>query len=469
MLDRPIPPPLSHRTRSGLNVRVQAHAGVAGVGRSVWESLFAGDPESWAFYHAGDQAPPPGFALGALSVELDGKIVAAAPYFRTVYRFDTSFQGRLRRVGDWLYTRAPSLVSMRVMGLGSPLVDHCHVGFATHLTPTQRDEVLEALLEGLRDQAKREKAPLLAAKALTTVQTDALDRVFTAKAFTRVTSLPVVMLSLPFRNEAHYFSSLPSRTASYLKRKFRPMADLRIEYVSSIAGLEDQINALYKATLAQSPVDYGEFGHVDRDYFANVLAEMGDTAKMMLVWLGDDLLSFQLYVVGERDVVAKCIGMRYPQAKDYNLYFINWLMMIRFALDNDKSRICMGGTTFQTKQLFGGVIEKRWIYFRFRNPIHNAILPMLAPVFDFEKNDPELKGMAAAQTAAKPDASKADARKAAKAKPAKAPVAPKARKDTDATTTRHMGPASPAPSGEQDEKSAATHTSTRTDRDRAGA
>ena len=395
MLHRPAPLSTLHRTKSGASLRVEIHSGVGGIGRQDWNSLFPGDPESWEFYHAGDLAPPPGFGLGAISVARDGKIIAAAPFFRTVYRFDTSFQGRLRQIGDWLYERMPALVSMRVMGLGSPLVDHCHIGFAQSLTSEQRDEVMEALLYGLRTHAKRENAPLLAAKALTTAQSDVLDRVLTRHAFARVTSIPVVMLSLPYRNEAHYFSGLPSRTASYLKRKLRPLSDLRIEYRTSIEGLEDEIHALYKATLAQSAVDYGDFGHVDRDYFARVLAEMGDKAKMMLCWRRDELLSFQLYIVGERDIVAKCIGMRYPQAKDYNLYFINWYMMIRFALENDKSRICMGGTTFQTKQLFGGVLEKRWIYFRFRNPIHNAILPWLAPAFDFEKNDPELQVMAA--------------------------------------------------------------------------
>jgi Acetyltransferase (GNAT) domain len=390
-------PALLVRTRSGSSLRVQCHDRVGAISQDDWNALFPGDPEAWTFYLAGDRAPPPGFTLGAISVRHDGRLLAAAPLFRTVYRFDTSFQGRMRRIGDWLYQRLPALVSMRVMGLGSPLCDHCHVGFAAGLTEVQRDEALAALLDGLAAHAKREKAPLLAAKALTTPQVEALEKVFKQREFTRVTSLPVVMLNLPYRNEAHYFASLKPSTASYLKRKFRPMDKLRIEYRDTVDGLEAEINALYKATLAQSPVDYGDFGHVHPDYFKQILAAMGDKARLMLCWQGDDLLSFQLYVVGERDIVAKCIGMRYPQAKELNLYFINWLMMIRDALARDKGRICMGGTTFQTKLLFGGLIEKRWIYFRFRNPIHNAILPWLAPAFDFEKNDPELQALAAQQ------------------------------------------------------------------------
>jgi Acetyltransferase (GNAT) domain len=357
MLKRPALDSILLRSPSGMDLRVQVHPGVDAIAQADWKRLFPGDPESWSYYRSGDQAPPPGFSLGAISVRYEDRIVAAATLFRTVYRFDTSFQGRMRRIGDWLYKRAPALVSMRVMGLGSPLTDHCHIGFHPDLTAQQRDEVLTALLDGLSAQAKREKVPLLAAKALTSVQSEALEPVFKQRAFTRVTSIPVVMLSLPFRNEARYFSSLPPRTASYLRRKFRPLEKLRIEYRTSIAGLEEEINTLYRATLAQSPVDYGEFGHVHEEHFSKVLANMGDKAQVMLTWLDGELLSFQLFVV-----------------------------------------------TYHTKMLFGGVIEKRWIHFRFRNPIRNAILPWLAPAFDFEKNDPELQAMATQQAQAEQSA-----------------------------------------------------------------
>ena len=41
---------------------------------------------------------------------------------------------------------------------------------------------------------------------------------------------------------------------------------MTIEHPDSIAGLESEINALYASTLAQSRVDYGNFGPVHPDY-----------------------------------------------------------------------------------------------------------------------------------------------------------------------------------------------------------
>jgi hypothetical protein len=51
----------------------------------------------------------------------------------------------------------------------------------------------------------------------------------------------------------------------------------------------------------------------------------------------------------------------------------------------------MGGTTYATKLLFGGHLERRWLYFRWREDWTNSLLRPLAPMFDFERNDPELK------------------------------------------------------------------------------
>ena len=49
------------------------------------------------------------------------------------------------------------------------------------------------------------------------------------------------------------------------------------------------------------------------------------------------------------------------------------------------------GSLLATKLLFGGYLDARLLYFRFRNPIWNSILSPLASFFDFERNDPELQ------------------------------------------------------------------------------
>jgi len=70
---------------------------------------------------------------------------------------------------------------------------------------------------------------------------------------------------------------------------------------------------------------------------------------------------------------------------------VNWLKLIEFAIQHRIPSVEMGATTYATKLLFGGYLERRWLHFRFRSGLWNRVLDPVAPLFDFEKNDPELK------------------------------------------------------------------------------
>jgi len=364
------------------------------VSPSEWARLLPGKGEDWTYFRTLESVPPPGFTLGAIVARDGGAVVAAAPVFRTVYRFDTSLQRHLRWFGDRLYRHAPRLVSMPVLSLGSPLSDNSHIGLAPGLSSGQRLAAVREILRGLKKRARDEAIPLISAKSLLTEEADHYEEVFASCGYARVTTIPNVILDLPYRDLDGYLTSLPEKTSAYLRRKWRSAEKVRIEHRTSIDDVKDEINALYASTLAHSPVDYGNFGPVHPDYFATVLRSTGPRARIMLCWVDGELLSFQLYLVGRDTVLAKGIGMKYPKARDYNLYFLNWKEMIDFCLTRGIPRISMSGTTYATKLLIGGRIEQRWILFRFQNGVVNSVLPWLAPAFDFESNDPELANQA---------------------------------------------------------------------------
>ena len=153
--------------------------------------------------------------------------------------------------------------------------------------------------------------------------------------------------------------------------------------------------ALHDQTLGQSSVDYGEFDKLHPEYFSRILGGLGpERARLMLCWKGDTLLSFQLFLVGEKRIIAMKIGMQYPEARTYNLYFVNWLKMIEFATERGIPEIEMGATTYATKLMLGGTLDTRWIYFRMRWPGIATMTRPLHRFFDFEANDPELQRLA---------------------------------------------------------------------------
>jgi hypothetical protein len=373
---------------------VGVHVSVTEIAREDWQRLLPGEPESWDYYRVVEMAPPPNFRLGAISVWSAGALVAVAPIFRVVYRIDTPLQGALRTVGQWLFDHVPRLVSLPVIGIGSPSSDTCSIGFEPSLGAAERRLAFDAMLTRIQALADEERTALVAVKGLDDIA-ESLDDTCRVHRFTRVTSVPLAILDLPFTTTEAYLASLPGKTRGYLKRKQRAAAHVRSEYVTSLAGLEDRIFALFQGTLAQSKVDYGDFEQLTPDYFPRVLAALGEGAQCQLWWQGEELLGFQMSLVGERAIVTKHIGMKYPQARELNLYFLAWLGMIDYAIARGIPRVDMGATTYQTKLLFGAHLSKRWLYFRFRGDIANVLLQPLAPFFDFERHDPELKALRA--------------------------------------------------------------------------
>ncbi len=373
-------------------MRAVVHSSIAEIPKDAWDRMLPGEPEGWVYYKAAEDVGLQSFKLGALSVEENGRIIAAAPIFQVQYRIDTPLQGRLRKARQWIFEHAPRLVNLPVIGLGSPMADNCTLALAPELGQEEQCAALEAMLAKLRELAHEFKSTLIAVKSIDS-RADALAPAFAAQGFTRTTSVPLVMLDLPFKSYEEYLASLPAKTRGYLKRKARAEAKVRMEYRNSIDGLEHDVFALFQSTLAHSKVDYGEFEQLTPEYFPRMLAALGDTAQFALCWHEDKLVGFQLSLVGSKRIVTKYMGMRYPEARELNLYFVNWLKMIDFAINKGIRTIDMGSTTYATKLLFGGHVSRRWLYFRFTNSIANALLSPLAPLLDYERNDPEMKAL----------------------------------------------------------------------------
>ena len=371
-------------------LKFQAHASIGAIPRDAWQRMLPGEPESFDFYRAIEDVPPPGFRLGAVSARLGNDLVAAAPLFQVAYRIDTPFQGRARTLGDWLHARAPRLVSFPVIGLGSPMSDSCALGFAPELSAADCAAVFDCLLGALLGESRAHKSALIAIKSLDATA-EMLEATLRRHGYGRVTSVPLVMLDLTARTLGEYLDGLPEKTGSYLRRKLRGASKVRVEYRTSVNGLEGRLHELFENTLKQSHVDYGDFERLNPAYFSRVVHDLGQEAKLMLCWRGNELLSFQLFLVGHDRVLAKQIGMKYPEARELNLYFVNWLKLIEFAIEHRIPRVEMGATTYRTKLLFGGYLERRWLHYRFRGAIANRLLKPAAPLFDFERNDPELQ------------------------------------------------------------------------------
>jgi len=369
-----------------LALHAQAATSVAAFERANWDALFNNSVLGWDFCRAVERAPPEGFRLSALGVLQDGKLIAAAPVFRTTYRWSTSLPPLLRRAGDGAARLLPRLFDIPIVGLGSPALDRCPVGFLPSLQGNDRRLAWETLMCGLEQLAEEDRCDLVVVKDMPDTDRDWAEPLLIARHFGRMASLPVAVLDVPFTSEREYLANLSSSMRQDINRKLRQsQAKVKLELRQSIAGLEAAIADLYATTRSHRRADYGGFDSDSPELIPAILDQVGDRAHVVLGWVGNELASFSMFLLEPGCAYAYRIGMRYPIAREHNLYFLNWMMMVRICIERGIHRLEMGQTCYPEKLRLGCHLERSWVYLRHQSSPINPLMKRFAPLAGFDQ------------------------------------------------------------------------------------
>ena len=384
---------------NGLTARITS--GVGALSQSEWSGCYPQDAEGWPYYRACETQAVPGVALAAVEVRDAGGLAAAAPLFQLSYRLDTPLQGRLRSLAERVSRRLPSLVEWRMLAVGSPYADRCHIAIRVDLTERQREAALVALIRAVETEAESRNAALIVYKDLAGAELAAIEGVLGRSRYTQIRSLPVASLDLEGTPDVErYIAGLSASTRKDIRRKLKAVGGVRIERRQSIEDLPDKIEALYEETRQHSSVHYGDFEALPPDYFRSVARCAGDKAQFMLYWVGDELAAFNLLLLGRDTVIDKFLGMRYPLARLNNLYVLSWLENVRFCLETGRRWLQSGQTAYDSKVRLGSRLTGSSIFARHRNPVVNRLIRVAAPLAAFDRWDPDLRRLAAEGKAA---------------------------------------------------------------------
>jgi hypothetical protein len=144
------------------------------------------------------------------------------------------------------------------------MADACSIGFSPRIGREERRQLFSAMLDSLREEAHARRDALLSVKV--GADAEEFHECLTEHGYARVASVLVVTLPLPFATLNEYLASHSRQISTYFKRKLRTLPKPRIEFRSSIEGLEQELNRLLASTRAQSSVDYAGFEQVDPAY-----------------------------------------------------------------------------------------------------------------------------------------------------------------------------------------------------------
>ncbi|HTD29269.1 MAG TPA: GNAT family N-acetyltransferase [Xanthomonadaceae bacterium] len=360
---------------------------VADFACAEWNRLFPGELEDWSYYRATECAQLSGFTWRYFGVRVGGELRAVVPGFMTEYRLDTTLEGRLRTVAVSLARAVPSLLSLRMLSLGSPVGEACHIGFAPDSSPEERSRMVEIILDTWEAHAEQQGVRLLAVKDAGEAQAGlwgmaSWEQAFTARGLRQQPGLPTARLDLPFATPDEYLATLSRATRKDLRRKLRAREALRIEWRSDLYGIRDAVARLYQNTLERAEMRFEE---LTADFFESVLRELDGRASCVCYWLDETLVAFNLVLHDSGRLIDKYIGMDYRHARRLNLYYVSWMENVRYAIEHRIPVYQSGQGLPREKLRLGSTLSPNWLWYRHRNRLIDTTMKAAEHAFGLHR------------------------------------------------------------------------------------
>jgi len=347
-----------------------------------WERLFPGDPEGYAYHQAFADAGVDNFRTCLLTIEQAGEILAALPLFITDYRLDTTIQGRLKRLTDWLGRRFPRLLAVRLLCVGSPVTDSARLGI-----PADRRQdaaLLRAMPQAIEAVAKAEGIGLIAFKDVLERDRAWLDGPLGQAGYTVLANMPVARNAIDFPSTEAYLAGFSKAARKNLRRKSRAWDQVSIE---EIAGVPADLPALHRLYLNCYEKSELKFEQLTEDFFRNIGENLGENCRFVLYRAAGQLIGFNLLVHRDGLLIDKYLGMDYGAARPFNLYFLSWMHNLEMCLRDGFHTFQSGQGAYATKKHLRAELEMTWLYFRHRNPLLNLVFRGLGRVLAYANFD----------------------------------------------------------------------------------
>ncbi|MGH8191247.1 MAG: GNAT family N-acetyltransferase [Rhodanobacteraceae bacterium] len=378
-------------------IEARAHDSIDAFAADDWNRLFPQELEDHAYLGAVERAGLAGFRYRYFAVRDGGELCAAVPAFVTDYRLDTTVQGGLRRVTESLARRFPRLLRIPMLSLGSPVTERCRIGFAPGATPEQRVAWLDAILAHMETVAADAKLGMLAVKDAPLDEPE-WQRVAPRHGLRALPGLPGATLDLRWRDIEDYLGSLGPATRKDLRRKRRAAEALRIDWRTSLDGIGDEVQRLYRETLAHAELSFEELTPA---YFENVLHDMPGRAYCVTYSEHDRLVAFNLVLQGERRLLDKFLGMDYAAMDRYNLYHLSWLENVRRCIETGIDVYESGQGLHREKLRLGSTLHANALWYRHRNRFVDGVLSRLEKLARLDRFDDDASAAESTRSAAR--------------------------------------------------------------------
>jgi hypothetical protein len=309
------------------------------------------------------------------------------PVFSTCFDLLTTLDKEARRrvMALPLYGRWKRLLQPRTCFVGTTVTEYAW--FPLHVSPA-------GLVAGLKLRYAT-KYPFLIIKDIPQ-SSPLLDSASNAHArdvlaacrtagFILVEGQALAFVPIDFDSVDDYVSRMSPARRKDIRRKLRAKHDLDIVALNGGNTRFDspellvEYYALYLNVFGQSEI---HFDILSADFFRDILRDSSSGAIIFEYRHAGRLIGFNLCFETGGKLVDKYVGFRYPEARNFNLYFVSWFHNLGYALERGLTHYVAGWTDPQIKAYLGAQFTFTRHAVHVRNGFLRAVLRRCARWFE---------------------------------------------------------------------------------------
>jgi len=199
-------------------------------------------------------------------------------------------------------------------------------------------------------------------------------------------------VDINFTSIHYYLSQLSPSRRKNLRRKLRTRNDVLIkrmvtgeDFINKTEAEIQEYYALYESVYAQSEI---HFDHLSYAFLRKLLLDQTHQGIVFEYRNKSDniLIGWNLCYEYQGKLIDKYIGLRYPEARKANLYFLSWIVNLEYAIEQNFTHYIAGWTDPEVKASLGAQFSFTQHAVFIRNPILRSFVRQISHKFENDRN-----------------------------------------------------------------------------------
>jgi Acetyltransferase (GNAT) domain len=353
-----------------------------------WTSAFGSEAKDRRYYELVEDTIHGEFDYRYFIVRDEtGEVCAIQPFFILDLDLLVGTKPQFSRLTDAIRRVWPGFMRARTLMVGCAAGEGHLDGRNEFAQRTSARLLASALVK----EARKLKARLVVLKEFPAKYRQTLE-CFVDQDFTRIPSLPNVMLNIDYGSFEEYMQrALSGNGRKKLRQKLRAAeqaAPIEMSVVDDIASMIDEIYPLYLDVYHRSGL---HFEKLTKDYFCGLSSRFGDKNRFFVWRQSGRVVAFGSCLLQGDTIHGEYLGLDYTVALDLHLYHYTFRDLISWAIAHGYKRFHSSALNYDPKFHLRYQLDPIDLYVRHTSTVCNAIFRRILPWIEPTRYDKTLK------------------------------------------------------------------------------